>query len=151
MFVLQSHCSALHPVSEIGDTSLVHILLEHGTNPDLRNQVFEACLPWVPANAYMPIHLIILPSSTHLLPALKVACSTQISTIYTSLSHFNFCLFVFNRPLRVYIQTKRKTKKKFYPFLWFYLLPSCCEMTVLNTIYVFAYIHTFMDFMHQLD
>lgn len=39
--VLQCHCSALHPVSEIGDASLVQLLLEYKADPDLRNQVRE--------------------------------------------------------------------------------------------------------------
>lgn len=41
LLVLQCHCSALHPVSEIGDTSLVQLLLEYKADPDLRNQVRE--------------------------------------------------------------------------------------------------------------
>lgn len=41
LLVLQCHCSALHPVSEIGDASLVQLLLEYKADPDLRNQVRE--------------------------------------------------------------------------------------------------------------
>lgn len=37
--ILQAKCSALHPVSEKGDTSLVQLLLEYRANADFKNQV----------------------------------------------------------------------------------------------------------------
>lgn len=37
--LLQAKCSALHPVSERGDTSLVQLLLEYKAQTDFKNQV----------------------------------------------------------------------------------------------------------------
>lgn len=37
--LFQAKCSALHPVSEKGDTSLVQLLLEYKANTDFQNQV----------------------------------------------------------------------------------------------------------------
>lgn len=37
--LLQAKCSALHPVSERGDTSLVQLLLEYKAHTDFKNQV----------------------------------------------------------------------------------------------------------------
>lgn len=37
--LLQAKCSALHPVSERGDTSLVQLLLEYKANADFQNEV----------------------------------------------------------------------------------------------------------------
>ncbi|XP_075871211.1 ankyrin repeat and death domain-containing protein 1A isoform X2 [Nelusetta ayraudi] len=58
--ILTFHCSALHPVSEIGDTPLVQLLLEHGANPDLRNQRQETPLHLAVKNSHIPvIHLLL--------------------------------------------------------------------------------------------
>lgn len=53
--ILTCHCSALHPVSEIGDASLVQLLLEYKADPDLRNQHQETPLHLAVKNSHIPV------------------------------------------------------------------------------------------------
>lgn len=86
LFFFQLNCSVLHPVSEIGDAPVVQLLLKHGANPDLRNQVMEgtygfgatAFLQKPSPNVFASIHLSIHPSG---LPAALTVTSLSQGNI----------------------------------------------------------------------
>uniref|UniRef100_A0A3Q2U4U6 Ankyrin repeat and death domain containing 1B n=1 Tax=Fundulus heteroclitus TaxID=8078 RepID=A0A3Q2U4U6_FUNHE len=57
----QTKCSALHPVSERGDVSLVRLLLEHHAHTDVQNQQLEAPLHLAVKNSHIPvIHCLVV-------------------------------------------------------------------------------------------
>ncbi|XP_035999496.1 ankyrin repeat and death domain-containing protein 1A isoform X2 [Fundulus heteroclitus] len=56
----ETKCSALHPVSERGDVSLVQLLLEHHAHTDVQNQL-EAPLHLAVKNSHIPvIHCLVV-------------------------------------------------------------------------------------------